>query len=94
MTYELFLNEASEARRRFGPAGGGRGEEGGIPSAEARIAALEKALGEGGGGAAGVVNAGKAGEVSNGLPKDKKKMSCSVVLVVWLVGGRICLPRM
>ncbi|CAN0166540.1 unnamed protein product [Ectocarpus sp. 6 AP-2014] len=67
VTYELFLNEASEARRRFGPAGGGGGEGGGIPSAEARIAALEKALGGGGEGAAGVVDAGKAGEVAGPL---------------------------
>ncbi|CAN0275106.1 unnamed protein product [Ectocarpus sp. 12 AP-2014] len=67
VTYELFLNEASEARRRFGPAGGGEGEGGGIPSAEARIAALEKALGGGGEGAAGVVDAGKAGEVAGPL---------------------------
>ncbi|CBJ32685.1 conserved unknown protein [Ectocarpus siliculosus] len=67
VTYELFLNDASEARRRFGPAGGGGGEGGGIPSAEARIAALEKALGGGGEGAAGVVDAGKAGEVAGPL---------------------------
>ncbi|CAM9912197.1 unnamed protein product [Ectocarpus sp. 4 AP-2014] len=67
VTYELFLNEASEARRRFGPAGGGEGEGGGIPSAEARIAALEKALGGGGEGAAGVVDAGEAGEVAGPL---------------------------
>ncbi|CAM9966968.1 unnamed protein product, partial [Ectocarpus sp. 8 AP-2014] len=67
VTYELFLNEASEARRRFGPAGGGGGEGGGIPGAEARIAALEKALGGGEEGAAGVVDAGKAGEVAGPL---------------------------
>ncbi|CAB1101166.1 unnamed protein product [Ectocarpus sp. CCAP 1310/34] len=67
VTYELFLNEASEARRRFGPAGGGEREGGGIHSAEARIAALEKALGGGGEGAVGVVDARKAGEVAGPL---------------------------
>lgn len=43
MTYELFLAEAAEARKRFGAATATA--EGGIPGAEARIAALEKALG-------------------------------------------------
>eukprot|EP00904_Undaria_pinnatifida_P010902 jgi/Undpi1/6942/HiC_scaffold_21.g09416.m1 len=50
VTYELFLKEASEARRLFSK-GGRLGES--IPGVEARIAALEKALGGGDGGAKG-----------------------------------------
>lgn len=50
MTYELFLKEASEAKRLFSK-GGGAGES--IPGVEARIAALEKALGGTDGGAKG-----------------------------------------
>ncbi|CAM9642298.1 unnamed protein product, partial [Hapterophycus canaliculatus] len=68
VTYELFLNEASEARRRFGPTGteGGTsgGGTGGISGAEARIAALEKALG-GVGEEAGAGLVDKGGEVAS-----------------------------
>ncbi|CAN0370568.1 unnamed protein product [Pylaiella littoralis] len=61
VTYELFLKEASEARRRFGQGAG----EGDLRGAEARIAALERALG--GGGEEGIMGAaaasvGKSGE--------------------------------
>eukprot|EP00752_Nemacystus_decipiens_P001607 g1567.t1 len=66
VTYELFLAEAAEARRRFGAAaaGGEGGTEGSIPGAEARIAALEKALGGTGEGRPGSAFVGKGGEVA------------------------------
>ncbi|CAM9542422.1 unnamed protein product [Laminaria digitata] len=58
VTYELFLKEASEAKRLFSK-GGGQGES--IPGVEARIAALEKALGGGDGGAKGSGGRGGGG---------------------------------
>ena len=65
VTYELFLKEASEARRLFSK-GGRLGES--IPGVEARIAALEKALGGGDGGAKGAGGVfGEGGEVSRGF---------------------------
>lgn len=63
VTYELFLKEASEAKRLFSK-GGGQGEN--IPGVEARIAALEKALGGGDGGAKGPGGRGGGGVFGEG----------------------------
>lgn len=61
VTFELFLKEASEARRRLGPEAG-TGD--GLAGVEARIAALEKALGGGAvGGAGGITGGQGSGEV-------------------------------
>eukprot|EP00903_Cladosiphon_okamuranus_P021395 g19665.t1 len=63
VTYELFLAEAADARRRFG-ASPSAGAEGGISGAEARIAALEKALGGMGEAGANPGFVGKGGEAA------------------------------
>lgn len=84
MTYELFLAEAAEARRRFGAAAAGGGTEGSIPGAEARIAALEKALGGVGGtdgAGTGPGFAGKGGEVRCGVGAQRAGMEA------WGLGG-------
>lgn len=61
VTYELFLKEASEARKFFGTGDGGLGE---VSKVEARIAALEKALGGDGSGVGGT-RFGDRGQVGN-----------------------------
>ena len=61
VTYELFLEEAAEARAR---ATAGAAQGGGFSGVERRIAALEEAVGGGGGGGIARVGFGEKGQVT------------------------------